>query len=130
MRALFKSNVVAMLAILLPVILTGCSSMRALTTTPPFKGFVLEKPAEFTFGLGTKMSLPAGEYKPVMEDDHGYYYQAPSKVVARDIFSYVADGGLYLRKEEAIPTHWYAIDQQNYTRTGTLPKNFQVKPIQ
>lgn len=110
--------------------LVGCSSMRVLSSTPPVKSFVLDKPAELTFGLGTKLSLPAGEYKPVMEDNDGYYYQAPSKVVARDLFSYVADGGLYVRRGQETPSHWYAIDNQNYTRMGKLPKDFPAKASQ
>jgi hypothetical protein len=112
------------------VLLSGCASMRVLSSTPPVKRLVLEKPAEFTFGLGTKITLPVGEYKPVMEDDKGYYYQAPSKVVARDIFSYVADGGLYVRRRETVPSRWYAIDEHNYTKTGKLNKDFQVKSIE
>jgi hypothetical protein len=127
MRTLFKTCAIAALAVVTVSMLTGCASMRVLTSTPPVKAFVLEKPAEFTFGLGTKLTLPAGEYKPVMEDNNGYYYQAPTKIVARDIFSYVADGGVYLRRDESTPSHWYAIDQQNYTKMGKLPKDFQIK---
>jgi len=130
MRTLIKTGCLSFVAAILAAALTGCSSMRVLTSTPPVKSFVLEKPAEFRFGLGTKLTLPVGEYKPVMEDNSGYYYQAPTKIVARDIFSYVADGGVYLRRDESFPSHWYAIDTQNYTKMGRLPEGFQMKPGQ
>ena len=125
-----KASIGIILTAIALALLSGCASMRVLSSTPPVKGFVLEKPAEFTFGLGSKISLPAGEYKPVMEDNDGYYYQAPSKLVARDIFSYVADGGLYLHRGETMPSKWYAIDQQNYTKTGKLPKDFSLKVME
>ncbi|HEX4266086.1 MAG TPA: hypothetical protein VH597_17250 [Verrucomicrobiae bacterium] len=130
MKTLLRAFIGIVLTSVALALLPGCASMRVLSSTPPVKAFVLEKPAEFTFGLGTKVTFPAGEYKPVMEDNDGYYYQAPSKVVARDLFSYVADGGLYLRRAEMVPTRWYVIDQQNYTKTGKLPKDFSVKAIE
>ena len=127
MRIQFRTCVAAALVIAASLLLSGCASTQVLSSTPPVKGFVLEKPSQFSFGLGTKITIPAGEYKPVMEDNDGYYYQAPTKVVARDIFSYVADGGLYLRRDETTPSRWYAIDEHNSIKTGKLPKDFQVK---
>lgn len=104
--------------------------MKALSSVPPVKAVVLDQTTEFRFGLGTKLTLPAGEYKPVLEDKAGYYYQAPSKVVARDILSYVADGGVFVRRGDKTPTRWYAIDQQNYVKTGKLPENFHSKIVE
>jgi hypothetical protein len=121
---------VPFIAVIIAIVSSGCASIRVLSSVPPVKALVVEKPVEFTFGLGTKVTMPAGEYKPVMEDKSGYYYQAPSKLVARDIFSYVADGGLYVKRGETVPRRWYAIDQKNFTKTGNLPQNFQAKVIE
>lgn len=104
--------------------------MKALSSTPPVKAIVLDQATEFGFGLGTKLTMPAGEYKPALEDKNGYYYQAPSKLAARDIFSYVADGGLFVRRGDRTPTRWYAIDQQNYVKTGKLPESFQARVVE
>jgi hypothetical protein len=104
--------------------------MRVLSSTPPVKAIVLEQTSEFSFGLGTKLTMPAGEYKPVLEDNKGFYYQAPSKIAARDIFSYVADGGLIIKRGERIPSQWYAIDTSNYVKRGNLPKDFKVRVIE
>lgn len=76
------------------------------------------------------MTMPAGEYKPALEDDKAYYYQAPSKLVARDIFPYVSDGGLVIKRGEKIPTRWYSIDQQNMFSGGKLPANFPAKIVE
>lgn len=129
MKILSKSVFLMLLGIMATG-LAGCASMKALSSTPPVKAIVLEKSAEFRFGLGSKISLPAGEYKPVMEDDHGYFYQAPSKLVARDIFSYVADGGVFVKRGEKAPSLWYAIDEHNYTKTGRLPEHFEFKVVE
>jgi hypothetical protein len=115
--------------LVLAVILSGCASMRVLSSDPPVKAIVLDRPTEFTFGLGTKLSMPAGEYRPVLEDNAGYYYQAPSKLVARDVFSYVADGGLFIKRGEEVPSKWYAFDDlgggnRNVIKRGSLPKDF------
>ena len=114
----------------LSFISSGCASMKALSSAPPVRTIVLDKATEFGFGLGTKLTMPACEYKPVLEDKNGYYYQAPSKLAARDIFSYVADGGLIVRRGDKTPSRWYAIDQQNYVKTGKLPENFQAKIVE
>jgi len=78
--------------------------------------------------------MPAGEYKPVLEDNSGYYYEAPSKIAARDIFSYVADGGLIIKRGETKPSKWYALDDLgdgngNYVKTGKLPDDFTARTI-
>jgi hypothetical protein len=130
MRISQRSILVSFFATIAAIVLPGCASMRVLSSAPPVKAIVVEKPLEFTFGLGTKLTMPVGDYKPVMEDNNGYYYQAPSKLVARDIFSYVADGGLYVKRGETNPCRWYAIDERNFTKTGNLPHNFQAKLIE
>src|SRR5690242_21443134 len=92
------------------VVFSGCASMRAIPSDPPVRSIILDHPVEFSFGLASKLSMPAGEYKPVLEDNAGYYYQAPSKLAARDLFSYVADGGLFIKRGEEMPSKWYASD--------------------
>ncbi|HEX3856642.1 MAG TPA: hypothetical protein VHY30_05020 [Verrucomicrobiae bacterium] len=118
----------------LAVTLSGCASMRVISSTPPVKEIVLDQPSEFSFGLASKISMPAGEYKPVLEDNAGYYYQAPSKLAARDIFSYVADGGLFIKRGEEFPSKWYALDDLgggngSFVKTGSLPKDFLARVI-
>ena len=120
--------------LLLAVVLSGCASIRVISSDPPVKTIVLNHPVEFTFGLGTKLSMPAGEYKPILEDNAGYYYQAPSKLAARDILSYVADGGLFIKRGEEAPSKWYALDDlgggnRNIMKTGPLPKVFPARVI-
>jgi hypothetical protein len=111
--------------------LSGCASMRVVSSEPPVKTIVLDKPQEFKFGLGlTKLTMPAGEYRPALEDKYGYYYQAPSKLAARDIFSYIADGGLIVKRGEKRPSKWYAIDNANYVKTGNLPENFSSRSVE
>jgi hypothetical protein len=130
----FKSQVQLLIslffAVMVAVIFSGCASMRVISSTPPVKEIVVEQPAEFTFGLATKLTMPAGEYKPTLEDNSGYYYQAPSKLVARDILSYVADGGLFIKRGETVPSRWYAIDEQNFVKTGKLPENFKAHVVE
>jgi hypothetical protein len=129
-KSQFQILTALLFAVLISVILTGCASMKVISSTPPVKVILVEKPVEFRFGLATKLTMPAGEYKPTLEDNSGYYYQAPTKLVARDILSYVADGGLIIKRGEKIPTRWYAIDEQNFVKTGKLPHNFQSKVIE
>lgn len=121
-------------AVVVALALTGCASLKAISPPPPVKMIVLDKPVEFKFGLGTTLSLPAGEYKPVLEDDFGYYYQAPSPLAARDIFSYVANGGLIIKRGETMPSKWYAFDDLgggngNYVKSGKLPENFPAQTV-
>src|SRR5438045_1533440 len=89
---------------------SGCRSTRVLSSQPPVKSIVVERAQEFSAGSGNKISLPAGEYKPVMEDNYGYFYQAPSKLVARGLFPYILDGGLVIKRGDKSPSKWFVID--------------------
>ena len=102
---------------------TGCSSTRVLSSQPPVKAVVVDRAQEFSAGSGNKISLPAGEYKPVMEDNQGYFYQAPSKLVARGVFPYILDGGLVIKRGERAPSKWYVIDV--HANCHPLPSTFE-----
>lgn len=110
--------------------LCGCSSIGSITSTPPVKAFSLEKPATFTFSLvGSKATLPAGEYKPVFEDKKLYYYAAPTKIPVRDLGSFAFDGGLVLERGKSMPTKWYFINNMGQINRMKLPPEVEVKPV-
>ena len=77
-------------AITIAVILAGCnslerrSSFRAIASEPPEAAIELIKPASVS-DEGATTTFPAGKYRPVYEDNHGYYFEAPSKVLVDDI---------------------------------------------
>jgi len=110
---------------LFSLLLTGCTSLRPISSKPPESAIVLKTPATFPGFLYT-VSFPAGEYRPFYEDDGGYYYQAPAKVVSRDIISYMLDGGLYVERGSKEPTRWYIIQQNGQMTMGhcsSLPEH-------
>jgi len=96
---------------LVSMLITGCTSMRPLSSKPPESAIVLKSPVKV--GVVVAFAFPAGEYRPLYEDDGGYYYQAPSKVIFYDFpFSRMIDGGLYVERTATEPTQWYYIDLQ------------------
>lgn len=94
--------------------LASCSNIRPLSSKPPYSLITVNKP--FTWGDGViliKVEMPAGEYKPLYEDDKGYYYQAPQKVTGRDSFwPLLMDGGLFLKRNMTKPDQLYIIRNQ------------------
>jgi hypothetical protein len=106
----------------------GCVSTRVLSSTPPVKAIVVERAQEFSAGSGNKISLPAGEYVPVLEDDFGYYYEAPSKLAARGLFPYILEGGLVIKRGEKSPSNWYVIDVN--ANRHPLPATFQFRIVE
>jgi len=64
--------------------------------------------------------LPAGEYRPLYEDDQVYYYQAPSKVVVNDLTSLLYDGGIYVQRGSTTPAGWYYICADGTQQSGTF----------
>ena len=77
--------------------------------------------------------MPAGEYKPVLEDDYGYYYQAPSKVAVRfPLAASAVDGGVVIKRGETKPSKWYITDSANGNtiKKGGLPDNLQAHVIE
>jgi len=106
------------IAALVVLLLTGCSSIRPVTSTPPASAIVVSEP--FTVHELTRANFPSGEYKPVFEDNDGFYYQAPTKIIANLMFTYVGDGGLYLKKGEKEPSQWYFITDGGHITRGDL----------
>ena len=58
---------------------------------------------------GATTTFPPGKYHPAFEDDGGYYYEAPKKVLIDDVAVYAFDGGVYVVRGEKAPTRWYVI---------------------
>ena len=111
---------------LFSLLLVGCSNLRPLSSKPPVSAIILKSPAKFTGFLYTA-TFPAGEYRPLYEDDGGFYYQAPAKIIQRDILSTLLDGGLYVDRSTNEPTQWYIINPQNgiptLNRCWSLPEH-------
>ena len=65
---------------------------------------VLPAQQEVRVAINVTYVLPAGEYRPVMENDAGIYYESPSKVFMRENFLGMQlrdkpfDGGIYLER--------------------------------
>ncbi|MFL6515191.1 MAG: hypothetical protein ACJ8M1_09235 [Chthoniobacterales bacterium] len=94
--------------------LAGCShfnhgsSFRAIASEPSAPLIELTVPATVS-DEGATTTFPAGKYKPVYEDEGGYYYEAPGKVLMDDIATYAFDGGVYVKRGHTNPTQWYVI---------------------
>ena len=96
------------------VLATSCSSLhkassfRAIASEPPVSVIELITPATVS-EEGATTTFPVGKYKPEYEDDHGYYYGAPAKVIVDDVGVYGFEGGVYIERDKTAPTHWYLI---------------------
>jgi len=111
------------------MLLAGCNSFnhgsgfRAIASTPPIKAIELTVPASVS-DQGATTTFPVGKYKPAYEDDHGFYFEAPRKVLVDDIATYAFDGGVYVERGQTEPTHWYIIRPNGRRSTGkfkTIP---------
>jgi len=117
------------------IMLPGCATggLRPLSSKPPRDRIVLPAPLTSFWWAGIlppikfSVILPAGEYRPLYEDDQYYYYQGPAKVVYRgalDIGSSLFDGGIYVARGTTTPRGWFYVDQdgsQNFGRFDTPP---------
>lgn len=108
-----------LMIVLMALVLAGCASLRPLESKPPASAIVLKSPVTVR-ELFSKEIFPAGEYRPLYEDDHGFYFQAPAKIVANDIISYMYDGGLYVQRGDNAPTKWYIVFQNGQKQMGTF----------
>ena len=94
------------------ILFAGCNSFnhgksfRAIESTPPIKAIELEAPASVSGDEGATMTFPVGKYKPAYEDDRGFYFEAPRKVLKDDIATYAFDGGVIVERGHTEPTHW------------------------
>jgi len=115
-------------ALLFSLALVGCSSIRPVSSTPPASMIVVAE--AFTVHELSRANFPAGEYKPVFEDSDGFYYQAPAKVIANLMFTYVGDGGLYLERGAKEPSQWYFITEGGHLTRGRfeIPPKCELKP--
>ena len=121
-----------LIAVLLAALgLTACDTVRPISpnsTPPPPSAIVVSEP--FRIDQLSKATFPSGEYRPYFEDNKGYYCQAPSKIVANALFTFMYDGGLYLKRGAAAPTQWYVIGEGGLVNMGPLSTNApcEVKP--
>jgi len=110
-RRMFVTGSLAML-----VMLAGCATMRPLSSKPPLPRIVLGAAFDVRAWSGMlpplpfHVILPAGEYRPLYEDDQAYYFQAPTKLVVNDLGSALWDGGIYVQRGTTTPTGWYYQD--------------------
>jgi hypothetical protein len=118
------------LSVLLALLGVGCASLRPLASTPPAAVIELTEPMTIRYMLQGDTILPAGEYRATLEDNGGYYYAAPAKLIRNDTVGWQLDGGLYLKKGAQMPTHYYVVGQHHATglyRLKTEPQ-FKLKP--
>jgi hypothetical protein len=118
MQRTVRHHVSFLAAVLAVVALTACSSLRPITSDPPASAVLLFAP--FSIEQFSKATFPSGEYRALYEDDGGYYYQAPTKIVANALFSYLYDGGLYVKRGATEPTDWFVIGQGGRITMGPL----------
>ena len=122
---------IALLGILgLTMVLAGCASLRPLASTPPAAVIELTEPVTIRYMLQGDTILPAGEYRATLEDNGGYYYAAPAKLIRNDTVGWQLDGGLYLKKGAQKPTYYYVVGQHHATGLYRLKAepNFNLKP--
>ena len=110
--------------------LAGCSSLRPLASKPPATVITLAAPLIIKEALWSETVLPAGDYRATLEDNGGYYYAAPAKLIRNDTVAWQLDGGLYLPKGSTAPTHYYVVGQHHATglyRLKVQPQ-YELKP--
>lgn len=125
-----KTLIVSGVTLIVALVLAGCSSLRPVASKPPATVITLASPLVCKQALGGNTILPAGEYRVTLEDDKGYYYSAPAKLIRNDTVGWQLDGGLYLPKGSATPTHYYVVGQHHATglyRLKVQPR-FELKP--
>ncbi len=101
----------------------GCSSLRPIASKPPASAIVFSQPVTVR-RIFLKATFPSGEYRPLFEDNGGFYFQSPTKVVANDLGGSMYDGGIYVKRGSNDPTHWYLIvhhGEMTMGRFGSVP---------
>lgn len=68
--------------------------------------------------------FPKGTYRPKMENEKGYFFEAPSKV---KIFPYTRKGGIYWERGLEGPIHFYSHNGEfiNIIKDESLPSSIQ-----
>lgn len=108
-------------------VLSGCASMRPLQSTPPASAFSLPAPFTVHYVLGSETILPAGRYVPAFEDDRGYYYQAPAKIIGNSTAVWLWEGGLFIPKGADTPDRYYTIGKNNVVSLHKLGRTLAVE---
>ena len=108
---------------LLAMFVAGCASYRPIASKPPESMIVVKSPFKVTVSLlGDYITFPGGEYHPLYEDDNGYYFQAPARVILISVGIPMEndDAGLFVKRGSKEPTKWYLIDKNAFKRSGDL----------
>ena len=112
-------------------LLVGCSTLRPLSADKVFDGHPVKTtsvvvPADFSFKAGlVTHTLPAGTYTPVLEDDHGIYFQSPRKHLMGGLFGpTLYDGGLFFKGDGQTDVYEYLIIEGSHS-TYKLPEDFK-----
>ncbi len=93
------------------LVLSGCATVQLQPPSGLIGGIsatharvVLRADQDVRTHLNVSYLLPAGEYRPVMENETGVYFEAPSKVFMRETFLTARlpnkpfDGGIFLER--------------------------------
>lgn len=125
-----KKHVASVLILIVAMGLVGCSSLRPLTSKPPASVISLATTHVNKQWFGNSTILPAGDYRATLEDDRGYYYAAPMRIIRNDTIGWQYDGGLYLPKGATVPTHYYIVGRHHATGLCRLkaPPQVELKP--
>ena len=102
----------------------GCDSLRPVASKPPLEKVDLAQHFTTVWKnpvvplVKYSVTLPAGEYHPILEDDKFYYYQAPSRLIYKDLNSSLLEGGIRLARGATIPRGWYCVGEDGTIFTG------------
>ena len=117
------------------VFVGGCNtldhhaSFRAIASKPPIAAIELTVPASVS-DQGATTTFPTGKYKPAYEDEHGFYFEAPRKVLVDDVATYAFDGGVYVERGQTVPSHWYIIRPNGRRSMGKFKTTPTYKIVQ
>ncbi|MEZ0256127.1 MAG: hypothetical protein ACAI37_12660 [Chthoniobacter sp.] len=111
----------------------SCDTIRPIASKPPLEKVDLAQP--FTAAWKNSMvplvkysvTLPAGEYRPLLEDDQFYYYQAPSRVIYKDLNSSLLEGGIRLAHGSPIPRGWFCVGEDGTVFSGDFKTPLPVR---
>lgn len=104
------TQIASAILVVLTTLLASCAGPAPLSSTPPAKKLVVKE--SFTWGDGfamKKMTFPAGDYLPKLEDRAGYYFVAPGAGihVLDTPFGYDVEGGIIWKRGSDKPSQLY-----------------------
>lgn len=133
MRAPMRMPIAASALIGLLILLVGCSTLRPLSTERTLDGYLAKSSSiivleAYSFKPGLVIhTLPAGTYTPILEDDHGIYYQSSSKLLLGDLFGpTLQDGGLFFKGGVLSEVYEYIIISGRHSK-WKLPSDFKFR---